>query len=250
MDRPLKWYRSLAGVGERQAEGAFLVEGPRAVTQILDTAPEQVLEIVVASGVAAPGAVRCPVRTLSPPQFNSIASSKTPQGLMAVVRVPPDAGSGELPGGAAGDVLVCETVQDPGNVGALIRSAAAFGFSGVVLSPECADPFGPKAVQASAGTLLSLWIRRTAGFCDMVTALRGQGYRVAAADVRAKPCDTWAGPGPTVLLLGSEASGLSPQLLACADVSFAIPISTGRVESLNVAAAGAIAMYLLARRRT
>jgi TrmH family RNA methyltransferase len=205
--------------------------------------------MVAATGVAAPAGVHCPVRTLSLSLFNRIAPSKTPQGLMAVVRIPAEALGDELPPDAGGDVLLCEHVQDPGNVGALIRSAAAFGFGGVVLSEDSADPFAPKAVQASAGALLSLWIRRTASYCDMAATLRSRGYRVAAADVRAEPGATWLQPGPVVLLLGSEAAGLSPRMLALADISFAIPTARERAESLNVAAAGAIAMYLLAHRR-
>jgi RNA methyltransferase, TrmH family len=244
--RPLKWYKSLATARGRDQAGAFLVEGPRAVQQILSVSPSSVTEIIVAEGVEVHAAPTIPVRRLTGPQLESVAASQTPQGIIAVVAAPADAPSERLPARLSGHVLVCEHVQDPGNVGTLIRSAAALGFAGVVLSDKAADPFGPKAVQASAGSVLSVWTRRTAGYIALVAELKAKGYRVAAADVRGDETSSWTSPArPTVLALGSEGSGLSDELLALADVRFRIPIDDRKVESLNVAVAGAIGMYCL-----
>jgi TrmH family RNA methyltransferase len=244
--RPLKWYKSLASAKGRDQARAFLVEGPRAVQQILSVNPSSVIEILAAEGVEVRATPTAPVRRLSGPQLESVTATKTPQGIVAVVAVPPDASSDRLPASFSGHILVCEHVQDPGNVGTLIRSAAALGFGGVILSDKAADPFGPKAVQASAGSVLSIWTRRTAGYIRLVAELKTKGYRVAAADVRGDETSSWSSPArPTVLALGSEGAGLSDELLGLADVRFRIPIDGRKVESLNVAVAGAIAMYRL-----
>jgi RNA methyltransferase, TrmH family len=249
--RPLKWYNALATPAGREAEGAFLVEGPRAIGQVLAVCPAAVRELLVSEGAPAPTGLLVPVRQLSYRQMDSVSPSRTPQGLLAVVAMPVGSSSDSLPVETSGHVLLCEHVQDPGNVGTLIRSAAAFGFAGVVLSDEAADPFGPKAVQASAGAVVSVWVRRTAGYLKLVDELKAGGYRLAAADLAGDPSSSWTrGVAPTLLALGSEGRGLSREVLQRADVRFKIAIESGRVESLNVAAAGAIAMYCLAAHRS
>ena len=141
-------------------------------------------------------------------------------------------------------MLLLEDVQDPGNVGALIRTAAAFEFQGVILSHKCADPYGPKCVQASAGSLLSLWLRRTAAYAKLAKDLQERGYTLAAATLVAGDDLAVLEREKLVLALGNEAGGLSPAITGAADRCVSIPMARSRVESLNVAASGAILMYL------
>ena len=141
--------------------------------------------------------------------------------------------------------LLLEDVQDPGNVGALVRSAAAFDFSGVLLSDKCADPFGPKAVQASAGTILSVWVRKTKEFHTRLRELADNGYYCVAADIRGTEMLRKGGTPRFVLVLGNEGSGLSAEGLQCAHSVMRIPINTAKAESLNVAAGGAVCMFAL-----
>lgn len=249
MLKPLKWYRSLSSVKHRVRRGAFLIEGPRAVAQVVQCAPERLLEIVTAEGVDIETPPAVALRRLQPRQFDSIASSRTPRGVLAVVTLPPDIASSELPAETGGDVLLCEDIQDPGNIGNLVRSAAAFGFAGVLLSESCADPFGPKAVQASAGTIVTVWLRRTVAYLTLAEQLKGRGYHLAAADIRGRT--SWKPPAdtPLVIALGSEGTGLSSQLLDMADTVVRIPFDSSRAESLNVASAGAICMHTAFARR-
>jgi TrmH family RNA methyltransferase len=145
--------------------------------------------------------------------------------------------------------LLLEDVQDPGNVGSLIRSAAAFGYSGVIMSDKCADPFSPKCVQATAGTVLSLWIRRSDAYMKTVEELKQKGYKVVSTALNG---NDWpavlAGLDKIVLALGNEASGLSDAVVGVSDYCCKIHVASERAESLNVAACGAICMYINVER--
>jgi TrmH family RNA methyltransferase len=177
-------------------------------------------------------------------QSRAIGSTQHPQGVIAVVRLPAALYSETLPATIGAKVVLLEDVQDPGNVGTLMRTAAAFDFSGVILTDKCADPFAPKCVQSTAGTILSVWLRRTSHYLELVQTLQQQGYACVAADVGGTALPTALTALPQVLLvLGNEAAGLSPALLERADVRLKIPLSS-KAESLNVAACGAICMYL------
>jgi RNA methyltransferase, TrmH family len=246
--RPLSWYRELAQLRERRQAGLFAVEGPRAVAEIARASSSSIVEMVTVEGMKAPPGPWS-TRVLTVQQFKRISNSRTPQGILAVVRLPDGLYDDQLPADVAGDVLVCEHVQDPGNLGNLIRCAAAFGFAGVLLSQQSADPFSPKSVQSSAGTLLSVWLRRTTAYLGLLNRLRTQGYALAAADARGARDTSWAARKPLMLALGSEGTGLSTGVRELADEVFAIPIDSTRAESLNVAAAGAIAMYCVACAR-
>ncbi len=142
----------------------------------------------------------------------------------------------DLPVGMRDVVLALWQVSDPGNVGTLLRTADAFG-AGVALSPECADPTGPRALRASAGAVFRVPLVEWADIPDRKVALVAHGGD-SLADVDLGP--------PVTLLLGSERGGLPEALVRqCQKASISTP---GAAESLNVAAAGAIALYELARR--
>jgi len=242
--KPLKWYRKLASEKGRLETGAFAIEGERAIKQIIRSHPVEIIEIVTAKEQASYYR-NYPVRQLTERQFNYISSAVTPQGIMAVVRIPGDIYSGRLPDNAGDRILLLEDIQDPGNAGTLIRTAAAFGYSGVILTEKCAEPLSPKCVQATAGTVLAVWLRRTARYLDLITALKKRGYTLAAADLGGEDDPSALRRSNKLLLaLGSEATGLSPAVLKISDHRFRIPIVRDRAESLNVAASGAICMYL------
>lgn len=188
----------------------------------------------------------CPLRYVTPAQFRSLCLSQHPSGPLAVVSMPIDCYSAELPS-LSGKILVLEDVQDPGNVGSLVRSAAAFDFSGIVCSDKCADPFSPKAVQASCGAIVTMWLRRTSAIRTVIEALKSKGFRIIATDVRgSKPVSSkhFAAFKDLAIVLGNEGSGISPQTLCSAHEVVRIPFNDTNVESLNVAASGAILLYL------
>ena len=242
--RPIKWYRSLATRKGRLKAGAFLVEGERAIRQIAGSSPDAIVEIV-STEEASLICYEYPRRFVTVSQLDSISSTRTPQGTIAVVRLPRDTYSDRLPDDVNGNILLLEDVQDPGNVGTLIRTAAAFDFSGVILSDNCADPLSPKCVQSSAGTVLSLWIRRTPCYRDHVEELKSRGYCLVAADLDGvEDPSVLQSRDKLLLALGNEGSGLSSALLRMADHRLRVATVGQKAESLNVAACGAICMYL------
>src|SRR4030042_2319951 len=118
--KSLKWYRELADKKGRLQSGAFLVEGEKAIRQIIAVRPDEITEIL---SVTAPPPLfrRYPARILTASQFRYISATHTPQGIAAAVRLPPDIYSAGLPADAGKRILLLEDVQDPGNVGPLIR---------------------------------------------------------------------------------------------------------------------------------
>ena len=242
--KPLKWYKDLATREGRMESGAFLVEGARAIGQVAGSHPTEISEILFTSELP-PAYQKFSNLRLTDSQLRSICASRTPQGTAAVVRMPVETYSDKLPGKAGSRILLLEDIQDPGNVGTLIRTAVAFGFSGVILTEKCADPFSPKCVQSTAGTVLSPWIRRTPGYLELVKTLKSNSYVLAAADLAgdSEP-SSLQGEKKLLLALGNEASGLSAAVLRAADNRIKIPIDRDKAESLNVAACGAICMYL------
>ena len=242
--KPLKWYKDLATREGRIEAGSFLVEGARAISQIVRNHPDEVREILFATELP-PLYQKFLNRRMTESQLRSICSAQTPQGTAAVVRMPADIYSGNLPGRTGHRILLLEDIQDPGNAGTLIRTAVAFGFSGVILTEKCADPFSPKCVQSTAGTMLSLWIRRTPDYLALTKALKRDSYKLVAADLGGdEDPSLLQGKQKLLLALGNEASGLSAEVLQAADSRLKIPIDRDKAESLNVAACGAICMYL------
>jgi TrmH family RNA methyltransferase len=246
--KPLKWYKKLATKRGRLEAEAFLIEGDRAIKQILSTHPDEIIEILT---VEEPPPVygKYPVRLVTESQFRSICHMRTPQGTMAVVRLPADIYADSLPRETGSKILLMEDIQDPGNVGTLIRTAAAFDFSGVILTEPCADPLSPKCVQASAGAVLSVWLRRTARYLELTKAIKENGYSLIAAELDGTDEPSVLSHQDKLLLaLGNEAAGLSKALLNAADYRLKIPVVPEKAESLNVAACGAILMYLSSDR--
>ena len=241
--KTLKWYKNLSGKKERLAIGAFLVEGPRAITQVIASAPDSIMEVLVTDEVVDSYSDYAN-RLITDAQLKSICSTQHPQGLVALVRLPGDTYSSDLPDNAGAKLLLLEDVQDPGNVGALIRIAAAFDFDGIILTPKCADPYSPKCVQASAGTVLSVWMRVTDDYLSLTNELKNRGYALVAADLGGADDISSLSKDKLLLALGNEASGLSSAVLEIADISFKIHINQSKAESLNVAACGAVCMYL------
>ena len=115
----------------------------------------------------------------------------------------------------------------------------------MILTEKCADPFSPKCVQSTAGTVLSLWIRRTPDYLALIKALKRDSYKLVATDLGGdEDPSLLQGKQKLLLALGNEASGLSAEVLQAADSRLKIPIDRDKAESLNVAACGAICMYL------
>jgi RNA methyltransferase, TrmH family len=176
-----------------------------------------------------------------------LTSAVTPQGIVAVARFVDVAIDG-LPGDVGVVPILC-AVRDPGNAGAILRSADASGASGIVFSTSSVDVYNSKTVRASAGSLFHLPVVRGASPADAVGALRERGAQVLAAEASGErtlyEVDLTR---PTAVLFGNEAWGLDAEARALADERVRVPIH-GDAESLNLAAAAALILFEAARRR-
>jgi TrmH family RNA methyltransferase len=229
--------RRLQRLARRREPGFALLEGPRVVAEAAAAGVELEL-IAVREGDDSP--VEAPRRiTLSRGVFRSISQTVTPQGVIAIARVH------EWTAGEAIDaararrwpLVVLDRVQDPGNVGAICRTAAAAGAPALALLEGCADPYGAKSVRASAGNVFRLTVARADW--DDLAGLEGYGAAATGGTPLGEAPIEKAG----MIVLGSEAHGLSNGNLNLVTV----PLGGG-VESLNVAAAAALLLFEVRRR--
>lgn len=167
-----------------------------------------------------------------------ISDTKTPQGVLAVIRMP-ESKDDDL----CGKFIYCDNLQDPGNVGTIIRTADAFSFSGVILSHNSADVFSPKVIRSSQGSLFNIKVitgkdvsylenAKDKGVFITSTALYGECVGI----FNMKKCDN------QIFVIGNEGSGVSEEILKISDEIVYIPM-TGKAESLNAGVAASILMY-------
>ena len=184
--------------------------------------------------------------------FDSIVPSETPQGVAALVRLKEFSMADVLERVQVGPVMVLVGVQDPGNLGTILRSAEAFGSAGVVLGEGTVSPFNSKVIRASAGSMfrLPVIVGKSAGGLEEISGkLRAQGVRlIATSSHKGTPLDQARLTGNFAIFIGSEGAGLPRTVMAQVDELIAIP-HTPQVESLNAGVAGSIVLYEAARQR-
>jgi TrmH family RNA methyltransferase len=225
----------------RREQGRHLVEGPHAVAEALAAGVVEQLFVTPDRAGDYAGTVERVVAADHVVQ--RLGDAVTSQGVVAVARtqtVPLASVVGR------GLLVVLDQVADPGNAGTILRTADAAGATGVVLTAGSVDPFNPKAVRAAAGSTYHLPVVVDVSPAQRASACRTADQPLYGLDQQAES-DVF-GLEPTAsaaLVLGSEAHGLSPAMGAALDARVAIPI-WGRAESLNVAAAAAIAVYAVA----
>jgi TrmH family RNA methyltransferase len=180
--------------------------------------------------------------------FASVVPSETPQGVAALARWKQFSLEDVLAKSQAGPLLVIAGVQDPGNLGTILRSAEAFGAGGVVLGEGTVSPFNPKVVRASAGSVFRLPLARTK-MSEALDHMKALGLRlVATASHKGTPLDQANLSGPLAIFVGSEGAGVARDLIKVMDEVVAIP-QAPQVDSLNVGVAASIVLYEAARRR-
>lgn len=236
----------------RERDRRFLLEGVQGIVEALSSGAP-IDEIFTAlSGepldqvtrLAAKVAV--PVRPVTGEVMGHLTSTVTPQGVVAVAEFV-DVPLSDIHGGGCVPVLV--EVRDPGNAGTILRSADAAGAEAVIFTTSSVDVYNPKTVRASAGSLFHVPVVREHGLEEVVETLRARGYAVFAADSGGRAAiDEVDLTGPTAVMFGNEARGLSAEARALADDTLRVPIR-GRAESLNLAAAATLVMFATTRRR-
>ena len=241
----LKDLAQLSRARARREQGRFLVEGLRSVeAAVAAGAP---LDAVLVSPEAA-GADRVgrlveaspvAVSTVAARDLERIGDARTSQGVVAVSRSVVGDGAGPL----AAPLLLLDGVQDPGNVGALVRTAAWFGVRAVVADADTADVESPKAVRASMGGIWGVSLARVPDLAPVLDRLTEAGVEVWGADLGGAPVADWS-PGPgSALVMGSEGHGISGPVAERLGGRVHVPGGGRGVESLNVVVAGGILLH-------
>jgi TrmH family RNA methyltransferase len=239
--------RRLLRASVRRTEGRFLVEGPQGVTAA--AAAGSLLEVFATADAAARLDLDVAITVVGDRALASLAETIAPQGVVGVAATV-DRPLADVLSGSPRLVVVLLDIRDPGNAGAVIRTADAAGADAVVLAVGdeggAVDVHNGKAVRASAGSVFHLPIT-TGPWTGVLSALRASRLRVLATAAEGT-LDLFAADldGPTAWVLGNEAHGLPSGVVGTCDAAVAIPIR-GRAESLNVAAAAAICLYASAR---
>jgi TrmH family RNA methyltransferase len=276
--RENKWLKifraALRGTGPTEGE-PISVEGPKLVEDALRSglqaeallvseAGETELErILRAASESEAGIPRSRVMRTTDKLFASVAGTETPQGVAALFRQPLWQFDDVVRGAAAADgalrgdaalVVVLAAVQDPGNIGTIVRSAEAFGATGVVTTRGSADPWSPKALRASAGSGLRFPVLRGMAIPVLLAQLRVAGVKIVAASSHSGAV-TGAGEDAAAdlreavaIFIGNEGAGLPHEIEHVADARISIPMSVA-VESLNAGVAASVVLYEAARQR-
>lgn len=241
--RVKRWTRLAQDARYRREEKRALIEGPHLLAAALEHGlkPIALLTTEGAGAEIAALVARSGVKPvmLTERVLRGIVDAESPPGVAAEIA---------LPGMAARGVrraVFLEGVQDPGNVGAIIRSAAAFGIDQVVLDRACADPWSPRALRAGMGGHFALAIEQHAELGPVLSAFGGT--IACAVPSGGMPLRQTQLAGKIGWVFGGEGAGLTPETLGRASVKVAIPMAVG-TESLNVAAAAAICLYELFSR--
>lgn len=228
--------------GARREQGRFFAEGRKLCCELSKGAELETLFYT------AEAAQKCPELAALPGEHYlvqehvaaKLAGVSTHQGVFGVFRTPQP----ELKLAAGGRYLALERVQDPGNVGTLVRSAAAFGFDAVLLSEGCASPYAPKTLRASMGAAVRVPVIEVGELVPALQKMRAEGIAcLAAALYNSRPLDmAAAADGGVCIVIGSEGQGLDARTIAACSAAVRIPM-TDRVESLNAGIAGSILLW-------
>ncbi|NMA26009.1 MAG: RNA methyltransferase [Clostridiales bacterium] len=220
----------------RRQNGEFLCDGDKLLREAISSGAD-ITAILFSCGKPEGLPAGIPIYAVPRDIIKAVSPLKAPQDVLFSCRIPETAGA--IP--AFGFHVILEGLQDPGNVGTILRTAGAFNVGSIILTGGCADPFNPKAIRASMGAIFRQPIV-TAEFND-IRALKNNGLRIYGAalsgdsrDVRDVTLKNAA------VAIGSEGCGLSPELLDLCDEKIIIPMSP-KCESLNAAVAAAIVMW-------
>ena len=200
---------------QRAADGLFFAEGPKLCLELAKSCTPRAMYATAAALAKTPELAQFDPAEIAPHVAEKLSGTKSNQGVFALFETPvPPADTLDT----ARRILMLEGVQDPGNVGTLLRSAAAFGFDAVVLGPGCASPLSPKTLRSSMGAAGRLY--------------------------RSRPLDEAGNdfPGGLCVVIGSEGQGLTDRTVEACDMAVCIPM-TDRVESLNAAVAGSVLLW-------
>jgi TrmH family RNA methyltransferase len=237
----------------RREENAFVVEG---IKMVLEAPQDRIVRIFASDSFAnehknGTGRIKWDspkVEIVSDNVFNQMSDTKTPQGIMAIVSMKQYAPADILSKENA-FIVVCEDIQDPGNLGTIIRTGEGAGVSGIIITKNSVDIYNPKTIRSTMGSIYRVPFIYTQELTDVLRQMKSMGISVYATHLNGN--NMYADEdysGKCAFLIGNEGNGLKEETSAMADKLIKIPME-GSVESLNAAVSAAVMMYEVKRQR-
>ena len=252
----IKEVRSLKNRKDREDKGLFFIEGAKIVEEALASGAALTYAVMAESfeqgscghdtfrKIDAAG-VRCYIVPDS--LFDALGDTRTPQGILAVAEIKsPELRDASF---AEGLFVILDSIRDPGNMGTIIRTADAAGFTGVIATAGCVDVYNPKVLRSTMGSVFHIPVYFQNDIIEIIMLLKSKGVRIVASHLSGG-CSIYQTDMTvsTALIIGSEAEGISKEAAAAADQLVKIPMP-GRAESLNASIAAGIMMYEAVRQR-
>lgn len=245
----IKYYSSLLHKKQRKEEGKFLVEGPKLILEALNYSFE--CELIIHTPAFGDenddylneiARNKIPIEVVKKIDFDKMADTKHPQEIIGIFFEK----KSEVDFEKENLIVALETINDPGNLGTIIRNCDWFGIKTIIVNSECAEIFSPKVIRASAGSLFHLKIIEGKNFTELLNELKKEGYELLCADINGENIFAYEPEQKSVLILANEANGPSNELLNVCTKTITVP-KIGKAESLNVASASAILLSQLTK---
>lgn len=238
----------------RDCEKVFLVEGIRMFREI---PKDRILEIYATQAFMEKegelihrkaSGYGIKTELLDDSVFDHVSDTKTPQGILCVARQRQDSLL-EVSGGENPLLLVLDNIQDPGNLGTIVRTAEGAGITGIIMSEDCVDIYNPKTIRSTMGSVYRMPFVYVEDLVKTICCLKQKGIRFLAAHLKGSCAyDEVCYCQKSAFLIGNEGNGLRKEVAKCADQYIKIPMC-GQVESLNAAVAASVLMFEAARQR-
>lgn len=252
----VKELKSLKSRKDREEKGLFYIEGLRIVEEAVQE-KANITGIFISEGFADTHAgsplmrsmetLECKQYLIPDKLFAELADTETPQGILAVIGIRESHLEECL--SEENLLVMLESVRDPGNMGTIIRTADAAGFTGIIVSKDCVDVYNPKVLRSTMGSIFHVPIYRSGNFPETIREIKARGIKVYAAHLEGK-CSMYDADlaVDSAVIIGNEANGISREVAALADRLVKIPMA-GKAESLNASIAAGVLMYEALRQR-
>lgn len=243
----IKLLRKLSKRKHRYKEKLWLAEGMRCAEQILNNNPDAVLQIFISTDFSeAPSFIPSPAKifSLEPNLLNSLSDTETPQGILAICKMPEEIQPRHIAANRIGVILALDAIQDPGNLGTIIRTASWFNVTAILAGTGTTDPFQPKTVRSTAGATGKIPII-SGKLTEMLTLFHTYQWEISLldSDKESEPIQQVKKADKQILVFGNEGNGISHEIKNLGFPSIEIPGNKKNVESLNVAMACGISLY-------
>ena len=239
----IKHIKSLNNKKERDENKEFIVEGKKIVKEAME-ADFKIVKIIVCKELLKEEyeSKKFEIEYVDENIFKYISDTQTPQGILAIVKRP------EYSEEYGEKIFALDNVQDPGNVGTIIRTLDSAGINTLLLSETCADEYNTKVIRSTMGAIFRVKTYRESNLKEKLESLKKQGYKIIVTDLDTKAnLFEYAFPSKTIVVLGNESTGVSEEIKNIADVKVKIPM-VGKTESLNAGVAASLMAYEILRK--